>query len=153
LNNRFHTFCRRRRFSVNKQINEALSENVVTGNDENIVFNYRLSLARQRVEYTFGISASRFRFFRKPFEIKFDSAGSVVKAGFVLHNYLTNNHVLQSNVDGDIEEMPKNQLLLCTHTNSRSASGAFVVRQKFTDCFSTVGNVPWQADSASRGKY
>jgi hypothetical protein len=71
----------------------------------------------------------------------------------VLHNYLRNNQILQSNVDDDMEEMPENQLLPCTHTNSRSASGVFVVRQKFTDYLHTAGSVPWQADSFSRGKY
>ena len=35
-------------------------------------------------------------------------------------------------VDDDIKKMPENQLLPCTHTNSRSASSAFLVRQKFT---------------------
>jgi len=49
--------------------------------------------------------------------------------------------------------MPENQLLPCSHINSRSASSAFVVRQKFTDYFNTVGNVPGQADTVSRGKY
>jgi hypothetical protein len=57
--------------------------------------------------------------------------------------------MLHSNADNDIEEMPANQLLPCTDNSSRSASGAFVVRQKFTDYFSTVGNVSWQADSVS----
>jgi hypothetical protein len=70
----------------------------------------------------------------------------------VLHNYLRNNQILEGNVDDDMEEMPKNQLLPYTHTNSMSAS-AFVVRQKFKDYFSTVGSVLWQADSVSRGKY
>jgi len=76
-----------------------------------------------------------------------------VKAGGVLQNYLRNNQILESNVDDDIEEMPKNQLLPCTHTKYRSTSSAFVVRQKFTDYFKTVVSVPWQADSVSRGKY
>jgi len=70
----------------------------------------------------------------------------------VLHNYLRSNQILESNADDDIEEIPENQLLTCTHTN-RSASGAFVVRQKFTDYFNTVGSVPWQTDSVSRWKY
>jgi len=74
-------------------------------------------------------------------------------AGCVLHSYLRNNQIVESSVDNDIEEMPENQLLPCTHANSRSASSAFVVRQKFTDYFSTVGSIPWQADSVSRGKY
>jgi len=91
-------------------------------------------------------------FSEKPFEIKVDSVDNVVKVGCVLHNYLRNNQILESNVDDDIEEIPENRLLPCTHTNSRSASSAFVVRQKFTDYFDTVGSGPWQADSFSRGK-
>jgi hypothetical protein len=71
----------------------------------------------------------------------------------VLHNYLRNNEILEGNVDDDMEEIPGNQLLPCTHTNNMSASTAFVVRQNFTDYFNTVGSVPWQADSVSRGKY
>ena len=70
-----------------------------------------------------------------------------------MHNYLRNNQILESNVDDDIEETPENQLLPCTHSNSRNASSAFVVRQKFTDYFNTAGSVLWQADSVSRGKY
>jgi hypothetical protein len=62
------------------------------------------------------------------------------------------DEILQGNVDYDMEEMPGNQLLPCTHTNNRSASTAFVVRQNFTDYFNTVGSIPWQADSVSRGK-
>jgi hypothetical protein len=66
----------------------------------------------------------------------------------VLHNYLRNNQMFEN-----IEVMSENQLLPCTHTNSRSASSASVVRQKFTDYFNTVGSVLWQADGVSRGKY
>jgi hypothetical protein len=95
--------------------------------------------------------ASRFRIFRKPFEIKVDSVDNVVKAVCVLHNYLRNNQILEGNVDDDMEEIPGNQLLPCTHTNNRSASTAFVVRQNFTDYFNTVGSVPLQADSVSTG--
>ena len=87
------------------------------------------------------------------FLIKVGSVDNVVKAGCVLHNYLRNNQIPESNVDDDIEEMPENHLLPSTHTNSRSASSAFVVRQKFTDYFNTVGSVPWQAHSVSRGRY
>ena len=43
--------------------------------------------------------------------------------------------VTDVDADDDIEEMPENQLLPCTHTSSRSASNAFVVRHKFTDYF------------------
>jgi hypothetical protein len=53
--------------------------------------------------------ASRFRIFRKPFEIKVDSVDNVVKAVCVLHNYLRSNEILEGNVDDDTEEIPGNQ--------------------------------------------
>jgi hypothetical protein len=56
----------------------------------------------------------------------------------VLHNYLRNNEILEGNVDGDMEEMPGNQLLPWTHTNNRSASTAFFVRQNFTRYFNRL---------------
>jgi hypothetical protein len=51
----------------------------------------------------------------------------------VLQNYLRNNQILEGSADDDMEEMPGNQVLPYTHTNNRSASTAFVVRQNFTD--------------------
>jgi hypothetical protein len=68
-----------------------------------------------------------------------------VKAACVLHNYLRNTGIVSNYVDVTIEEMPQNQLLPLNQNNSRSASSAFLVRQKFTDYFNMVGSVPWQA--------
>jgi hypothetical protein len=48
-----------------------------------------------------------------------------------LNSESDSNEILKGNVDDDMEEMPGNQLLPCTHTNNRSASTAFVVRQNF----------------------
>jgi len=42
----------------------------ITSNFENKIFNYRLSKAPQTVECIFCILASRFRVFKKLFEIK-----------------------------------------------------------------------------------
>jgi hypothetical protein len=63
----------------------------VTGKYENKVFNYRPSRARQTVECSFGILASRFRAFQNLFKIKVDSADKVINAACVLHNYLRHN--------------------------------------------------------------
>lgn len=65
---------------------------------ENKVFNYRLSRARQTVECTFGILASRFRVFQKPYEIKVATVVDVVKAACILHNYLRRNAATVTNV-------------------------------------------------------
>ncbi|KAK5650676.1 hypothetical protein RI129_001705 [Pyrocoelia pectoralis] len=125
----------------------------VTGNHENKVFNYRLSRARQCVECAFGILASRFRVFRKPFEIKVESVVNVTKAACILHNYLRGCKEACSNVDGTDAEMPTNQLLSLQKSNSRSTSNAFLIRQKFTQYFNTEGQIPWQEASVSRGKF
>lgn len=125
----------------------------VTNNYEHKVFNYRLSRARQTAECAFGIVASRFRVFRKPFEIKVTSVVSVVKAACVLHNYLRTCCPLHVNADNTTEEMPQSQLLPLHHTSNRSALRAFSVRQHYTDYFNSEGMVPWQRESVLRGKY
>lgn len=140
-------------FPLSEQLMRPYPKKSVTGNQENQVFNYRLSRARQPVECAFGILASRFRVFRKAFEIKVDSVDNVVKAACVLHNFLRNSPASDSNMDTDIEDLPANQLIPVTSNNTRSATRAFAVRQMFTDYFNTVGSVPWQAESISRGKF
>jgi hypothetical protein len=140
-------------FPLSENLMSLYPKRSVTGKYENKVFNYSLSRARQTVECSFGILASRFRVFRKLFEIKVDSVDKVIKAACVLHNYLRHNTLPEDNVDNDIVKMPENQLLPLTHNKNRSASSAFIVRHKFTDYFNTVGSVPWQADKVSRGNY
>ncbi|KAJ8894727.1 hypothetical protein PR048_000034 [Dryococelus australis] len=103
----------------------------------NIVFNYRLSRARQPVGCAFGILASRFRVFRKCLEIKVDSVDNVVRAACVFHKYLRNNPACGSNMDDNIEVMAANQLLPATRNKTKSTSSAFAVRRKFTEYFDT----------------
>jgi len=146
-------FCSGRSISIIGKFNETLSEKSVVGNMKNKIFNYRLSRARQTVECTFGILASRFRVFRKPFEIKVESVDNVVKAACVLHNYLRKEMSISNNITDEIGEMPDTQLLPLANNNCRTGSNAFLVRQKYTDYFNTVGSVPWQMDSVARGKY
>ena len=125
----------------------------VTDNHENKMFNYRLSRARQCVECAFGILASRFRVFRRPFEIKVESVVNVTKAACVLHNYLRGCKEACSNLDGTDAEMSTNQLLSLRNSNIRSTSNAFLIRQKFTQYFNTEGQVPWQKSSVLQGKF
>jgi hypothetical protein len=91
-------FVRDEAFPLSKYLMGPYPKKTVTGKYENKLLNYRLSRARQHVECTFGILASRFRILRKPFEIKFDSVYRVVKAGCVLHNYLRNNQIDRKSV-------------------------------------------------------
>lgn len=127
---------------------------ITTGHYENKIFNYRLSRARQTVECAFGILASRFRVFRRPFESKVDTVVSIVKAACVLHNYLRNKTISCNITDSAFdEEKPQDQLIPLKPNNTRHAMRAFLVRQKFTEYFNKGGRVAWQAHSISRGKY
>ncbi|XP_050504168.1 uncharacterized protein LOC126889520 [Diabrotica virgifera virgifera] len=123
------------------------------GNLENKIFNYRLSRARQCVECAFGILASRFRVFRKPFEIKVESVVNVTKAACVLHNYLRGCKEACNHVDGTNTELPTSQLLSLRNNNIRSTSNAFLIRQNFTQYFNTEGQIPWQESSVLQGKF
>lgn len=127
----------------------------VMESNEKKVFNYRLSRARQTVECAFGILASRFRVFQRPFEIKVASVVDVVKAACVLHNYLRRNAVISGDNEqkGFDERPPTRQLFPMAGNRSRSVQAAFSVRQKFTEYFNSVGSVPWQDESVSRGHY
>lgn len=122
------------------------------GNFENKVFNYRLSLARQRVECAFGILASRFRVFMRPFTTKVDTVDKVVKAACVLHNYL-GTHMTTDTLD-ELEAQPENHLVALNANASRGPASAFQVREQFKLYFNSErGSVSWQRESVLRGKY
>ncbi|XP_015376186.1 PREDICTED: uncharacterized protein LOC107170550 [Diuraphis noxia] len=55
---------------------------------EKKIFNYRLTLARRYVEYTFGIMCNKWRILHQALDIKIDFAENIVKAICVLHNYV-----------------------------------------------------------------
>ena len=53
-----------------------------------LIFNYRLSCARQVIENTFGILASRLRIFRRSIIGKTRNIKYITKAAVILHNFL-----------------------------------------------------------------
>lgn len=127
----------------------------VTNNYQNKVFNYRLSRARQTVECAFGILASRFHVFQRPFEIKVTTVVDVVKAACALHNYLRRNASVscENEEDEEIESLPTEQLIPVTRNQTRCAHAAFAIRKKFTQYFNSGGSVSWQEKRVSQGQF
>ena len=94
------------------------------------VFNYRLSRASQPVECAFGILASRFRVFMRPFTIKVDIVDNVVKVACVLHNYLGTH--MSKDAHEELETLSDNQLIALNTNASRCTLSAFQVRKQLT---------------------
>lgn len=59
-----------------------------TSNEEERVFNYRLSRARKTVECAFGMLAHKFRIFNTQIECNPEKAIKLVKSACVLHNFI-----------------------------------------------------------------
>ena len=57
-------------------------------NEEQRIFNYRLSRARRIIENTFGILVARWRIFRGPIRASRDNVLKYTLAAICLHNYL-----------------------------------------------------------------
>jgi len=82
-------------------------------NNDQRIFNYRLSRARRVIENTFGILVSRWRILHKPLALKLSTVEKIIQAVTCLHNYiitinLANNQYLheesvdQEDADGTI---------------------------------------------------
>ena len=122
------------------------------------IFNYRLSRARRVVENAFGILASRFRVFQKPFNLKPDNIETVVMACCVLHNFLRRrSSAYYSPPESMDSEAPLTHEIrdgyrtegasmanIANGFNRHAPEDARQVRDSFKDLFNNQYTVPWQ---------
>nr|CAI5842891.1 unnamed protein product [Callosobruchus analis] len=141
----------------NTSFHKALQEN-------QLVFNYRLSRARRIVENAFGIMASVFRVFRKPMQLKVDNVEKITKACVYLHNYLrkskTSRSLYTPSGSFDNEDLENGTIipgtwrsitqndagLICLdRVPRRPPTDAKLIREEFKEYFMTAqGKVEWQ---------
>lgn len=62
-------------------------------NNEQKIFNYRLSRARRVVENAFGILVARWRILQQPLALKLSTAEKIVQALTCLHNYIISTNL------------------------------------------------------------
>lgn len=75
-------------------------------NNEQRIFNYRLSRARRVVENTFGILVSRWRILHKPLAQKLSTVEKIVQAVTCLHNYIITTNTINNQYlyDGMVDQ-------------------------------------------------
>lgn len=125
-------------------------------NDERI-FNYRLSRARRIIENAFGILVAKWRIFRKPVIASVETVEQIVQASICLHNFLIKNE--KDYTTDMVEREPDN--LLCygrtelqnafqnvnyegNNNNNTDCIEAALIRERFKDYFNDSGIIPWQ---------
>ena len=81
-------FLRRRSFWTKTTYDEAIHRAKITQlTIAQLIFNYRLSLARRFIENAFSIMTTRFRIFPRPMIVNVDKAVNITKACVALYNF------------------------------------------------------------------
>lgn len=123
----------------------------LTGNEENKIFNYRLSRARRVVENAFGILSNRWRVFRTNIQVQPKSVDNIVLAACCLHNMLCQSHHFE--FDEINEERRTAGLENMEPTRGNSTQRSFEIRDNYKEYFlSSEGAVPWQYEMVRRGR-
>lgn len=125
-------------------------------NQEEKVFNYRLSRARRVVENAFGILCNRFQILQREINLDVEKVQNITLTCCALHNYIKKKEGKTFYVSLDNENTSNISLTegewrgnVCLtnlercHVN-RSADGSIQIRKKFIHYFNNEGFVPWQ---------
>jgi len=130
----------------------ALKENILMPygqrnvNNEQRIFNYRLSRARRTVENAFGILSQRFRIFNRPIQLHPSKVELVTMTGCCLHNFLLRDSASASVYTASSDDCLTNSMPnIARQGSSRPSDSALSVRNKFAHYFNSEhGEVPWQ---------
>lgn len=123
-----------------------------------LIFNYRLSRARGKVENAFGILASRFRILLTTINMSPEKVTKITLACCYLHNFLRKKNEEVYLAGGFSAENTETGNIVCADWQSEGASlnsissttirnslnTAKNVRNQFCEYFSNTGAVPWQ---------
>ncbi|XP_055927181.1 uncharacterized protein LOC129958609 [Argiope bruennichi] len=130
-------------------------------NEEERIFNYRLSRARRISENAFGILATRFQIFKQRILTTPMNATKIVLSCCALHNFLISNnsniYIPPCSIDVELIENKEIQRGDWMHYASEAVVPLLMkkgnpgqmtkdIRQKFCRYFNGVGAVKWQND-------
>lgn len=137
-------------FPLKKYLLRPYSRHYLGDNEDNTIFNYRLSRARRVVENAFGILAARWRCFHGYLEVQPEFVDKIVLAAYCLHNMLCADNAFEPDIES--LQLPEASLLHLDPLRRNSTREAFQVWEKLKDYFnSDSGSVIWQVEHVRKG--
>ena len=118
-------------------------------NNEETIFNYRISRARRVVENAFGILANRFRVYRTAIQLKPSTVKSIVLATISMHNMLRVKTRSMTCEEETSERVNFRELVTLRQFSSVRKSGKLnesgkEIREEWMKYFMNEGRVEWQ---------
>lgn len=127
-------------------------------NDEQRIFNYRLSRARRTIENAFGILVMRWGCLRSEFLCYPDKTTLIVAACCALHNYLLERNPMYLNgidhydsdgnlIEGDWSRLPNMDQINAQNRGRPNEIGS-VIRNRLKHYFNYINILPFQYERA-----
>lgn len=122
-------------------------------NEENRIFNYRLSRARRVSENAFGLLVKKFRIYERTISMSPEHVNVVIKTTCILHNYLREDTCYWSEDDQKKDCVASEVFRPLPGIGGNNAQQALQVREQFKNYFtSPEGAVDWQLQEVRRGR-